>query len=226
MSHSRNIDVILVTRRGTLALSLVLASAFAAAAVRMYVNVQGKRVGQAVASQKLLPDGSKLVQLSMQLAGPNKATVTLRSESTYNSKGAPVRMFHETLAANPRSRRAVTVTFSKAGANVVEEVDGKRTTKTVTLATGAPMESKSEFWFVRDKPKAGATDKRYRFDISKLTWELTTTTYVGKKTVNAGGKSYAAHEVHSANGIAFVDDEGLPVKLTIDQISLERVPAP
>jgi hypothetical protein len=219
--------------RPAAALILAALGASALGQVRLYVTIQGKRAGQAVASHKLLPNGNKLVQLSMQLAGAGGNTVTLRSESTYGPKGAPIRMFHESTTTNPRTRRSVTVTFTKAGATVVEEAGGKRTTKEVPLVAGAPVESKSEFWFIRDKPSAGATDKRYRFDVSSLSWELTTTTYVGPKTVVIGGKSFPGHEVHSTKpnnaaetAKAFVDANGLPIRMLLRQITLERVPGP
>ncbi len=209
---------------GTGLLLLVVGTALAS--VRLYVNVQGKRVGQAVANQKIMPDGSKVVQLSLQIAAPGGNTVTLRSESTYSAKGAPVRMFHESVTTNPKTRRTVTVSFSKSGATATEEVGGKRDVNDVPLAPGAPMESKSEFWFVRDQPKPGAVDKRYRFDVSSLKWELTTATYIGKKSVKIGAKTYAVHEVRSTKGTAYVDETGMPVKLEMDAITLERVPTP
>lgn len=208
-------------------LAALLFAAFSAASwaqCRLYVLIQGQRAGQAVASHKIMPDGSKLVQLSMQIAGPGGNTVTLRSESTYSAKGSPLRMFHESLTTNPRTRRTVTVTFSARGATAVEEVGGKRTTKEVPLVPGAPYESKSEFWFLRDTPKVGAVDKRYRFNVSSLTWELTSTTYVGPKTYKLGAKNVLGHEIQSTQGLAIVDAKGLPYRLELGQIRLERVP--
>lgn len=213
-------------RRAIFVLPFALWSAFGLAQVRLYVLVGTKRVGQAVASQKILADGGKLVQLSMNLAGPNDSTVTVRSESTYNVKGAPVRMFHESITTSPRTRRSVTVTFSKAGANVVEEVNGKRSSKEVPLVGSAPTESPSEFWFIRDMPKVGATDRRYRFNVSSLAWELITSTYLGPKTYGQGTKKLPGYEVKSSQGTALLDSKGLPYKLELGQIKLERVPDP
>jgi hypothetical protein len=204
--------------------ALTLAAGLLQAQVRLYVTLGGKRVGQAVASQKILPDGSKLVQLSMNLAGPGGSTVTLRQESTYSPKGAPIRKFHESLKSSPRERRQVTVTFGKGGAQVVEEVGGKRNLTNVPLVASAPIEANSEFWFIRDKPKPGATDKYYHFNVSKMEWELLTTTYGGVKTILIGGKKVKAHEVKSSQGVAYVDDKGLPYQLQLGQIKLERVP--
>lgn len=195
------------------------------AQVRMYVTVNGQRVGQAVAYQKIMPDGSKRVQLSMNLAGPNGTTVTLRMESTYNAKGAPIRKFEESLTSNPKKRRTVTVTFGKSGANVVEEKDGLRSMSNVALAQGAPTESKSEWWFLRDTPKTGDIDKYYHFNVSSLEWDLRTTTYGGLKTITVGGKKVQAHELKQSNGTAYVDSQGLPYQLVIGQIKLERIPA-
>ena len=206
--------------------AVLLSAASAEAQVRMYVTLDGRRVGQAVASQKLLPEGGKLVQLNMTLASQAGNSVTLRSESTYDSKGAPTRMFHESSTTNPKVKRTVTVSFSKAGAHVVEESGGKRNVRDIPLVEGAPITSKSEFWFIRDTPNIGAVDKRYRFNVSKLEWELVTTTYKGLKTIKVGGKSVQAHELHSDLGTAWVDGKGLPHRLEIGPIKLERVPGP
>lgn len=211
--------------KNLLALSLGLLSSISIAQVRMYVTINGQRAGQAVAFQKVLPDGGKRVQLSMNLAGPNGATITLRMESTYDAKGAPIRKFEESLTSNPRKRRTVTVTFDKKTANVIEEKDGVRTMKTVPLVASAPIESKSEWWFLRDKPKLGDVDKYYQFNISSLEWSLRTTTYGGLKSITVGGKKVQAHELKQSEGTAYVDAQGLPYRLIIGQIQLERIPA-
>jgi len=200
------------------------AAVTAAAQVRMFVSLNGKRIGQAVASQKLLPDGSKLVQLNMQLTGANGETVNLRSSSAYDAKGFPTRMFHESITGKSKVRRAVTVTFSKAGAHVVEDVSGQRKTKKVPLVASAPWASVSEFWFIRDTPKVGQVDKRYRFNIATLEWDLSTTTYIGRKMIDLNGKKVTAHELKSDQGRAHVDGDGLPLKLDLGQIKLEKVP--
>lgn len=208
---------------GLLLLALGLAAA-AVSQVRMFVSLNGKRIGQAVASQKLLPDGGKLVQLNMQLTGANGETVNLRSSSAYDKKGLPTRMFHESITGKSKVRRAVTVTFSKAGAHVVEDVSGQRNTKTVALVASAPWASISEFWFIRDTPKVGQVDKRYRFNVSTLEWELSTNTYVGRKTIDLNGKKVTAHELKSDQGRAHVDSAGLPLRLDLGQIKLEKAP--
>src|ERR1044071_1763946 len=108
------------------------------AQVRMFVNLNGKHIGQAVATQKLLPNGGKTVQLSMNLAGPNGKTVSVRMETAFDSKGSPIRKFEETITAKPHGRKTVTVTFDKAGAHVVRDENGKRSTQEVPLVAGAP----------------------------------------------------------------------------------------
>ena len=202
-----------------------LLTSISIAQVRMYVTINGQRVGQAVAFQKVLPDGGKRVQLSMNLAGPNGATITLRMESTYDAKGGPLRKFEESLTSSPRKRRTVTVTFDKKTANVIEEKDGVRTMKSVPLVASAPTESKSEWWFLRDTPKLGDVDKYYHFNISNLEWSLRTTIYGGLKTITVGGKKVQAHELKQSEGTAYVDAQGLPYRLVIGQIQLERIPA-
>jgi hypothetical protein len=117
------------------------------------------------------------------------------------------------------------VTFDKKTANVIEEKDGVRTMKAVPLVASAPVESKSEWWFLRDTPKLGDVDKYYHFNISSLEWSLRTTTYGGLKSITIGGKKVQAHELKQSEGTAYVDAQGLPYRLLIGQIQLERIPA-
>jgi hypothetical protein len=204
------------------ALTLLAASACAGEQVRLNVVAGGKKIGQAVATQKVLASGVKLVQLTMQLAGRDGKTVSIRMESSYAASGAPLRKFQETVTSEPRTRRAVTAEFDKEGARVVEEVGGKRTVKVVPLAAGAPTQAKSEFWFVRDKPVKGATDKYYHFNVSGLTWELTTVVYEGQQAVTIGGKKVTGHVLKQTRGTAFLDAQGLPLRLDLGEIVLER----
>ncbi len=196
--------------------------ASAGAQVKMQVFVDGKPIGTATVTQKLRPDGSKQVQMSME--GKSGAdTVILRSESIYLASGAPLRKYQELSVPAQKMRRTTIVDFSSKGAKVIVDLNGTRTTKDVPLAANLNREDKSEFWFVRDKPKAGAFTSAYTFSLETLTWEAVKTSYEGSVEITVGGTKVKAHKSVTPRGAAYVDDAGLPVKLELGNGSMERI---
>ena len=85
----------------------------------------------------------------------------------------------------------------------------------------------SEFWFLRDKPKAGAKEESYIFNVDSLEWELTTTTYIGPKTVTLAGHKFAAHELTMESNTRttheYLDEKGLPLLIEDGTIKIERL---
>jgi hypothetical protein len=212
--------------KAILVVLLPVAASLAAAQVKLNVTLEGRPMGTANLSQKLLADGSKQVEVKMTMESGGRG-VELRTFSSYDSKGVPTRKFHEMRLPGTKTRRQVTVTFDGNGANVVIEEDAERSTRHVSLVEKAPRENLSEFWFLRDKPKPGQAMRIYSFDMDKLAWELLTVTYVGKKSITVGGRKVDAHEIASERGTAkvsaFVDDAGFPLLLQEGRMRMERV---
>ncbi len=200
----------------------VHAIAFGSGQVKLTLQMPGWPPGSASFSQKVLPDGSKLVQLNLEMKDPAGRSVRVRSESSYDSKGSPIRKFLESIVDKPRDRRQVVVTFDEEGAHVVEEKGGKRTTKHLPLAKAAPRENPSEFWFLRDRPKPGAKAQYYRFDIDSMSWVLTTTTYVGPKTVAVGRSKLSGHLIQDDRAQVVLDDKGLPLRMEVGNAVFTR----
>lgn len=192
------------------------------APVKMTVYLSGRVAGTATLLQKLGTDGGKSVQLSMELKS-EAMTATLRQESSYDKTGRPIRKFQETVIPAQKKRRTVVVTFDAAGANVVVDEGGKRTVKKLPLPETATREDLSEFWFLRDTPKAGAVAKANTVNLETLTWELVTTTYVGEVQVSIAGKKVKAHRTESDKGVAFIDANGQPLRLELPNGALERI---
>lgn len=211
----------IITMRPIL-LSILLAPVIAGAQSKLTVFVAGKKVGTATLLQKVLPDGTKSVQLSMELK-TDAVTATVRSEATYTAKGAPIRKFQETLVPAQKVRRTVVVTFDDKGANVVADLNGKRTTQKIALPETTQRDDASEFWFLRDQPKKGAVSKAYTFDIETLSWSLLTTTYEGEVEITIAGKKAKAHRTKSDKGVAYLDATGSPLKLETGNGALERI---
>lgn len=194
--------------------------------VKLSVIADGRRAGEASYSHKLMPDGGKLVQLTVTLQSPDGKAVNLRSETKYDAKGIAERMFHESLADKGRTRRQVTVTFDADGAVAVEEVGGKRQTKRVPLVKTAPLENPSQFWFLRGAPKLGDRVRYYHFDVGSLSWELNMSAYLGPKEVTIAGKKLKGHQIQENRSVAVVDDKGMLISIDLGGVRMERVPAP
>jgi hypothetical protein len=170
-------------------------------------------------------DGSKSVDLKMDLS-VGKQKLTIRSQSSYDAKGNPTRKFMDSNIPGGALQKQVIVTFDARGANVVQIDGGKRTTRQIPLVESAPRGNPTEFWFLRDQPKAGEKFRGYVFNMDTLAWQLQTTTYKGKKAIKIGGKSISAHEVEITGeraSKAYLDDSGLPYLIDFGSATLKRV---
>lgn len=199
-------------------LLLFLVPVLAGAQAKYVVTYDGKAVGSASVLQKAAEKGGKSVQMTIEMRGAGNADSHIRMESVFDATGAPVRKFMEASSGGKRLKTTI-VTFDKAGAHVVIDEGGKRTTKDVGLVDTAPRANAAEFWFFRDKPKKGAELRCYLFDMDTLSWQLTTTVYRGPDKV---GK-FSGHNVSTERYASLVDDTGLPVLIDLGKTRLERI---
>lgn len=208
-------------------LAALLLSAHASPQAKLNVIAGTSRIGTASVIQKLMPDGNKSVELRMDLESQGRK-VTLRAQSTFDPKGNPIRKFQEMAVPGQTGKRQTVATFDAEGANVVILDNGVRTVRQVALVKTANRANRAEFWFLRDKPKAGDSVKAFEFNLDSLEWELTTTTYVGPRVVKLGARRIQTHELRVQRGAraltTFVDDAGLPVILDDGRVKLERLP--
>jgi hypothetical protein len=193
------------------------------AETRLAVTMNGRPAGFATLSQKVMPDGVKLVEMRVEL-GSGQGKVNLHIEARYDAKGMPVRKFQE-VSVGGKLQKQIVASFNPKGANVVINEGGKRTVKDVTIVAAAPRANLSEFWFVRDDPKAGASEEAYQFNLDSLQWEIVKTEYKGKKTIRLEDRSVEVHEIVTSRGqrkaTSYVDDDGLPV--LVDQGDMKMV---
>lgn len=207
--------------RITALLGALLVAASAVAQIKMDVTIGGRPAGKATITQKLTADGNKVVSLAMELVGGER-TVKVRTESTYKPDGSPIRKLQETSIVGQRYRRLVIATFSADTASVVEDVNGKRSTRAVPLPAGGTMANESEFWFLTKTPAVGAKVKTYSFDTEKFEWELVEIDYVGQQEIKVGGKTVKAHLTKTSKGSAYFDQSGLPVRLELANGRFDR----
>lgn len=195
-------------------LAMVAAAAAASAQTKLKVVIQGRPAGFAYLTQRSLPSGGKSVELRVELTIGTRA-VTVRQETTYDAKGAPVRALQDTTAASVHGKRQVIADFNPAGAHVIVEENAIRRPRDVSLVPTAPRADASQLWFLRSRPKAGETVKTYRFNLDTLEWELAEVAYAGREVVTAGGKKWHANKtvtkVDDRTTTSYLDDEGVPI---------------
>lgn len=195
-----------MNRRALVALALGVSVSLVSAQVTMKITRAGQNLGEAKVSQRLLPDGGKVVNLLLTLKGPSR-TVLVRTESRFDKTGGPVRKFQETTTLGKTDYVRIIATFNSEGASVVTDRSGKRSIQQVPLVAGAPRADKSELWFSRLKPALGGQCRAYVFNLDSMEWELGTTQYVADPDgghlllTKRGGKEITTT----------VDDAGLPI---------------
>lgn len=209
--------------RATIGFVTSMLAATAIGQVKLAVQANGFPNSTATIFHKVLPDGSKLNQMTIEMNGSEGRKIKVRTERTYAPDGKPIRVFHEVIGERPAMRRQVTVTFDEAGARAVIDEGGKRTVKEVPLVNPAPRECLPEFWFIRDQPVIGDSIKYYHFDANKVDWVVVQAKYVGPVTYNFGGKAVKAFKVTTATGEAIVDEKGLPYKVTEATVTMTRI---
>lgn len=185
----------------------------------MNVTYGAQNIGSARVTQTYRPDGSKFIQLRMDLqANGNKLTIV--QESEYDSLGRPLRKYARQTGAG--GGEMVTVTFKDGVASVVSEKDGKRETKKLPIPPNSDYRAQAEFWFAKIKPPIGTSINYVRFDINTREWVASTVTYRGKENLKVGGKSVAANRVDMDNLQSWVDDAGNPIRLIMGQFVLVK----
>ena len=203
-------------------LALLAALVLAPQATLYDVMRDGQKAGEARLTQTMRRDGGKAVEMNMTLRAPDGRTVVTHTRSVYSSTGRPIRREQVTKLEVPRFEKSVTATFYEGGANVVVVQAGKRTVRNVTLVKTAPLDSPSEFWFLRDRPRVGLTVVSYQLNLETLAWEPVRTTYQGRIRVQHGAQTVEAHKVESDKGVAFLDDTGIPLVIEAPPYRMER----
>lgn len=206
-----------------LAIFALMLASVASAQAKYSIKVNGKIVGTASLSQSILPSGEKVVQSRVEMAQGTSTKVFVTGNSRYDGQGNPLRQFIETITVGPASRRQVTATFDATGAHAVVDESGVRKVADVPLVDTASRADPTQFWALRNPPKAGTRVQFYRFDPVLLKWNLTTATYVGQKEVAMGKAKIKVHVINDDRAVTWVDEKGLPVRVELDGSLLERI---
>ncbi len=172
-------------------------------------------LGKAVVSQKLLTQGGKSVEVRLE-----NGDLTTRQQSIYDIKGQMIRRYVQSLEKG-RPKDSKIVTFDAKGANVVIDRSGTRETRNVPFLKDVPIANPSEFWFIREKPKAGQTVTWQQFTEADV-WTTAKAVYKGR--VPLPGKNVQAElvvtEYNNRKVESFFDDKG-QILLVRDSIGIQ-----
>lgn len=201
---------------------LAIATAASADDVKLSISGPSGLKGSATVVNKIQKDGSKYVRLSMELRATTGQIVNILQESVYDKNGRPVRKI-QTTDTKGGVQQMIVVEFEIGKVRVRATQNGKTVNTTVNVPIGKNINAKSEFWFVRDKIKAGAKSTYWRFDLQTLQWVEETAIYRGLREISIGGKKIKAHLVELGSIKAFSDDKGDPWRLEMEGVVMERV---
>jgi len=186
--------------------TLLLLAAFNSTKLKV---VSGEMTGEATVQKRLLENGSKYVRLDLSLARSGAKSVNIVQESTYSSDGTPV---SQSQIVKPTGT-STTAVFGKK--EVVLTTNGQE--KHLAYPSGS-IRAASEFWVVRDHPKAGTKVVFQRLDLTSGKWVSTTCEYVGTRMI--GGKK--AHYLLLGEAKAYLDDKGDPIRIESGQTVMSR----
>jgi len=213
-----------LTKRAILLLVACTTTTVVQAQSRLAVTISGRPAGYATISQHLEKDGVKVVELRLELQIQGHS-VKVDSQARYDPKGMPSRKFQETITADAGVHRQVVATFDNSGASLVILDGDKRSVKSVPLGASESRTNMSEFWFIRDIPKAGQVEETRQFNMDSLQWETVRTVFNGKKTLKIENHSVSVFEVVSKHGdqetTSYLDEHGLPI--LVDQGGVKMV---
>lgn len=202
-----------------------LCAAAALAQTRFEAFADGKKIGTVSFTQRLGADGSKSVDVRMELEAANQK-LTLRTQNTYDRLGNPIRKFLDANIPGGKLQRQIVATFDKNGANIVKMDGGTRTTRQIPLVESAPRNNASEFWLVRDKPREGDSVRCYVFNIDTLSWDLQTIHFRGQRTIKVGTRSVVAYLIESigaSSSKAYLDEKGVPWLIETASTTIRRI---
>lgn len=207
----------------TVALAALACVCFAGETKLKVSGTSGLR-GTGTLVSKIQKDGSKYVQLTLELRSQDGQIVTIIQESVYDKLGFPVRKLQSTTSPGG-TKQTIIATFDSTGVNLEIRSDGEKGTGRVERPIGKPVAAKSEFWFIRDQIPAGGRTTYYRFDLQTKTWVETVVVYVGDRTITVNGEQLKTHLVTYGDTKAWLDENGDPVRVEMPDsgIVLERV---
>lgn len=183
-----------------------------------------KEMGRAVWTTTLKETGGKEEFLLMTL-GADFGGKRFVMKRTYYPDGS-VQSFHlDEFGPGEESPAKTTEITLTARTAQIEVRQGETVEKGLHQAPfGKSQARPNEFWFLKTKPKKGATIEYVRFHEFEMKWIPVTATYVGDKTMVIEKRKFQTHIIRTSDGVnTFLDDQGLPVMLVEPGQRFERL---
>ena len=198
--------------RGWAWVALALSTTAMAGEVKVTVSGKGGLSGSGTVVTKLDDKGGRLQRTRILLKSESGPSMSIFDESLCSSTGRPVRSLMK-FSQGTKTLQSIGIEFGKNGAVIKVNNSGEAKTITRKLPSGK-LEAPSDLWFVKTKPKSGATDEYYRIDSSTLEWEKIKVTYQGPQKVQiGGGKTVTGHLITHPKSKIWLDDKGDPLRI-------------
>ena len=182
--------------------------------------------GFAEVDQRILPDGTKHIQMTMQLQPPEAEFVRVRTESLFDPDGKPLRKIFETSRAGGKDRRMFIATFEPGKAMLAKSGVTDASSVEVTIEKNLNIANSAEFWFVKAPPAEGAKSSFYNFLPAEGAWRLTIMEYLGPGEATFMKKVYKGHRIRTTysgtKAETLVDNQGLPILMEAGAIKFVR----
>lgn len=180
------------------------------------VFVGDRMAGNATIVRKASETKGYIAIQRIELSAPDGRKAIVNQENEYSSDGTPIRK------VLTQGAKTISVVFIGRTARLkVEDENGSRET-----TIGAPIEAEiratSDLWFVSITPNRGAIHEYHRFDLSALKWVKTTARYVGEEQLSTSIGTIAAHLVEIDQNKTWFAADGLPVRMAMDNVRMER----
>ncbi len=191
-------------------LSLVVLVAAQSKILNYEITQNGKVIGAAKVLIKLTADGGKRTDTKLTLL-ESEPKIEMHTTQVWAKSGRPtlkiVQMFNLKGVETSRTR----IDFRVTDLLINKTVNGKLSKLTIVIPAKAEIRDLPEFWFLRDKPTKGQVYKYWTFNTTSLTWEQTTSTFVGATKVGTFWQPQVSQVIGKRKLDMFLDEAGFPV---------------
>jgi hypothetical protein len=186
------------------------------------VSAAGGASGSTKLNQRLMPDGSKVIQLTMTLKGADGKSAVVHSESSYSRTGRPLRKIQRVSSGGTLTQQ-MTAVFGPKVVQVSIQTGSSKTTREVPYPQGS-IEAKSEFWVIRDQVAPGAVAHYWWFDLANMEWKKTEAKAVGPSKTKVGGKDAEGFLIQTGAMRTWFGKAGRVLRLESPGLTMEAIP--
>lgn len=194
--------------------ALALSATATAGEVKVTMSGKDGLSGTGTVVTKVNQDGSMTQTTRFAMKGGSGPSMTVIEESQYSSAGRPIRRLMK-MTSGASVLQSFLIEYGKNGAVIKANSSGVAKTETLKLPQGR-IESPSQLWFVKTKPKVGQTDEYFYLEYGYSAWQKRKAEYRGPEKVKiGGGKTVTGHLIVNTGSKMWVDDKGDPLRIEV-----------